>query len=153
MDTWDNGAIACFRLSPQDYHRYHSPVSGTICWYKQLCGEYYGVDPLATMSTVDVLAKNDRVCIEITSPDFGHVMFIAIAAEDVGKIKINEKFKEGGQSVKKGEEIGLFEFGGSSIIVLFENGRIKWDEDLQSWSQKKIMVDVEVGMRIGRTSK
>jgi len=105
------------------------------------------------MSTVDVLAKNDRVCIEITSPDFGHVMFIAIAAEDVGKIKINEKFKEGGQSVKKGEEIGLFEFGGSSIIVLFENGRIKWDEDLQSWSQKQIMVDVEVGMRIGRTSK
>lgn len=27
---WDNGALACFRLSPQDYHRYHSPVSGEI---------------------------------------------------------------------------------------------------------------------------
>jgi phosphatidylserine decarboxylase len=153
MTTWANGAIACFRLSPQDYHRYHSPVSGTVSWFKQLGGEYYGVDPLATSSTLDVLAKNDRVCIEITSPEYGHVMFIAIGAEDVGKIRINKNFKEVGHEVRKGDEIGLFEFGGSSIIVLFEKGRIQWDDDLVHWSHKRIMVDVEVGMRIGRASK
>lgn len=153
MVTWNNGAIACFRLSPQDYHRYHSPVSGTISWFKQLGGEYYGVDPLATSSTLDVLAKNDRVCIEITSPEFGNVMFIAIGAEDVGKIRINKNFKTIGQEVRKGDEVGMFEFGGSSIIVLFERGRIQWDEDLVQWSKKRIMVDVEVGMRIGRASQ
>jgi phosphatidylserine decarboxylase len=47
----------------------------------------------------------------------------------------------------------MFEFGGSSIIVLFERGRIQWDEDLVRWSKKRIMVDVEVGMRIGHASK
>ena len=40
---WANGAVACFRLSPQDYHRYHSPVRGVVKWWKELDGEYYSV--------------------------------------------------------------------------------------------------------------
>ncbi len=28
--VWNNGAVASFRLSPQDYHRYHSPVTGKV---------------------------------------------------------------------------------------------------------------------------
>jgi len=49
----------------------------------------------------------------------------------VGKIKINEKFKSSGSHVKKGDEMGLFDFGGSCIIVLFEKGRIRreYEED------------------------
>jgi len=152
MAIWENGAIACFRLSPQDYHRYHSPVSGVVTWFKQLGGDYYGVDPLAVGSSLDVLAKNDRTCTEITTEEFGRVLFVAIGAEDVGKIKINEKFKREGSHVEKGDEVGLFEFGGSSIIVVFESGRIKWDEDLKLWSNRRIMVDVEVGMSIGRAT-
>ena len=152
MTIWANGAIACFRLSPQDYHRYHSPVSGVVTWFKSLGGEYYGVDPLAVCSSLDVLAKNDRACIEITTQEFGRVLFVAIGAEDVGKIQINDKFKREGSHVEKGDEVGLFEFGGSSIIVVFEAGRIQWDEDLKLWSNRKIMVDVEVGMSIGRAT-
>jgi len=148
---WNNGAIACFRLSPQDYHRYHSPVNGKTTSYKQLGGDYYGVDPLAISSSLDVLAMNNRVCIGIESPEFGKVMFVAIGAEDVGKIRINEKFKTAGTEMRKGDEIGLFEFGGSSIIILFEKGRIRWDNDLVRWSDHRIMIDVEVGMRIGCT--
>jgi phosphatidylserine decarboxylase len=49
--------------------------------------------------------------------------------------------------------MGLFEFGGSSIIVLFEKGGIRWDRDLIDWSMKRIMVDVEVGMKIGEATK
>jgi phosphatidylserine decarboxylase len=55
--------------------------------------------------------------------------------------------------VKKGDEIGLFQFGGSSIIVAFEQGRIQFDEDLEKLSHQKIMVDVEVGMSMGRSTK
>lgn len=54
-----------------------------------------------------------------------------------------------GTDVKKGDEIGLFQFGGSSIIVAFEKDRIKFDEDLLSVSRNRIMVDVEVGMSLG----
>ena len=40
---WANGAVASFRLSPQDYHRYHSPVRGIVKWWKELDGDYYSV--------------------------------------------------------------------------------------------------------------
>lgn len=55
-----------------------------------------------------------------------------------------------GQHVKKGEEIGLFQFGGSSIVVAFEQGRIRFDEDLELLSYQQVMVDVDVGMGMGR---
>jgi phosphatidylserine decarboxylase len=52
-------------------------------------------------------------------------------------------------NVKKEDEIGLFQFGGSSIIVAFKKDWIKFDEDLLSVSWKRIMVDVKVGMSLG----
>ena len=64
--------------------------------------------------------------------------------------RIHEKMRQVGHKVNKGDEIGLFQFGGSSIVVAFEKGRIEFDEDLMAMSQRKIMVDVEVGMSMGR---
>jgi phosphatidylserine decarboxylase len=52
------------------------------------------------------------------------------------------------RDIKKGEEIGLFQFGGSSIIVAFERDRIRFDEDLLAVSMQ-IMVSVELGMSLG----
>lgn len=64
--------------------------------------------------------------------------------------RIRPELQKPGYRVKKGEEVGLFQFGGSSIIVAFEKGRIKFDDDLATMSNRKIMVDVEVGMSMGR---
>lgn len=47
--VWRDGAVASFRLSPQDYHRYHSPVEGTLVWWKHISGEYYNVDAITTL--------------------------------------------------------------------------------------------------------
>lgn len=58
-----------------------------------------------------------------------------------------------GHRVEKGDEIGVFRFGGSSILVAFEPGRIQFDEDLEKFSLDKIMVDVEVGMSLGRATR
>jgi phosphatidylserine decarboxylase len=66
---------------------------------------------------------------------------------------IHESLRTPGYRVKKGEEIGMFQFGGSSIIVGFEKDRIIFDQDLEDYSMKRIMVDVEVGMSLGRASK
>ncbi|KFA53537.1 hypothetical protein S40293_09879 [Stachybotrys chartarum IBT 40293] len=51
--------------------------------------------------------------------------------------------------VKKGEELGYFQFGGSSIIVAFEEGRVVFDQDLVHLSKQKIQVAVQVGMSLG----
>lgn len=57
-----------------------------------------------------------------------------------------------GHKVKKGDEMGLFQYGGSSILVAFEQGRICFDEDLEILSHQQLMVDVQVGMSLGRAA-
>ncbi|KAL2421531.1 Phosphatidylserine decarboxylase proenzyme 3 [Exophiala dermatitidis] len=146
---WSDGAVASFRLSPQDYHRYHSPVRGRVSWFKQIPGEYYQVDPLCLQSDVDILTANARCCICLDTKEFGKVLFVAIGATNVGTVDINEKCRTVGSKIEKGDEVGLFQFGGSSIIVAFEKGRIEFDKDLLELSRQKIMVDVEVGMSLG----
>lgn len=58
--------------------------------------------------------------------------------------------QQAGHQVNKGDEIGLFQFGGSSVILAFEKGRIEFDEDLLKMSEQNIMVDVKMGMSMGR---
>lgn len=84
---WHNGAVACFRLSPQDYHRYHSPVAGRIKWFKQIPGDYFEVDPVALQSSVNILTENARSAVCIETEDFGKVLFVAVGAAEVGTVQ------------------------------------------------------------------
>ncbi len=52
--------------------------------------------------------------------------------------------------VERGQELGWFAFGGSTIVALFENGRVGWDQDLQDNAAAAIETLVRVGMGIGR---
>jgi phosphatidylserine decarboxylase len=148
--SWHDGAVASFRLSPQDYHRYHSPVRGTVSWYKSISGQYYQVDPVCLQSDVDILTENARCCICIDTVEFGKVLYVAIGATNVGTVEINEKCQMASCQIEKGDEVGLFQFGGSSIIVAFEKDRIDFDEDLLDVSRRQVMMDVEVGMSMGK---
>ncbi|TQB71589.1 hypothetical protein MPDQ_007448 [Monascus purpureus] len=152
-DTWNDGAVASFRLSPQDYHRYHSPVAGKVKWYKRIPGSYLQVDPVALHSSVNILTENARCCVCIDSSEFGQVLFVAIGATDVGTVEFHEPMRQPGHDVEKGEEIGLFQFGGSAIVVVFENGRIGFDEDLLVPSNKEINIDVRVGQSLGKATR
>ncbi|EKM57173.1 uncharacterized protein PHACADRAFT_91208 [Phanerochaete carnosa HHB-10118-sp] len=158
---WQNGGVASFRLSPQDYHRYHSPVHGIVKWWKELDGDYYSVDPICIRSDIDVLAANARSAFCLSTKEFGDVLFVAIGALEVGTVKLSDKITSvlpGSQApakdvvIEKGEDVGFFEFGGSSIIVAFEPGRIQFDQDLKDASSELIEMNVEVGMRMGRAT-
>ncbi|KAF1739628.1 Phosphatidylserine decarboxylase proenzyme 3 [Beauveria bassiana] len=148
-----DGAIASFRLSPQDYHRYHSPVSGRVKLFRSVPGDYYQVDPVALRSDVNILTQNRRSYVVIETAEFGDVLFVAIGATEVGNVQIHEAWQKKGSEIKKGEELGLFQFGGSSIIVAFQKGRIQFDEDLLKLSRAQIQVSVEMGMSLGQAVK
>ena len=64
--------------------------------------------------------------------------------------RIHSEFQKPGTKIEKGDELGIFQFGGSSIIVAFQQGRIQFDEDILKASKNAIAVDVEVGMSLGR---
>ena len=124
---YKNGALAIARLAPQDYHRFHIPVDGIMGEPKLIDGEYYTVNPMAIRSALDVYGDNIRVCVPIDSVCHGRVMVICVGAMMVGSTVIT---REKGEKVKRAEELGYFKFGGSTILLLFEPGVMKFDEDL-----------------------
>lgn len=124
---YQNGPLGIFRLAPQDYHRFHIPVDGVIGDYKTIAGEYYTVNPMAIRSALDVYGENVRVVVPIDSPQFGRVMVICVGAMMVGSTVIT---RQPGEQVKRGEELGYFKFGGSTLVLLFESGKMVFDDDL-----------------------
>ena len=122
-----NGALGVFRLAPQDYHRFHIPVDGVMGKPKTIEGEYYTVNPMAIRSALDVYGENVRIVIPIDSVAHGRVMVICVGAMMVGSTVITRKE---GENVKRAEELGYFKFGGSTLLVLFEENVMKFDDDL-----------------------
>lgn len=76
------------RLAPQDYHRFHSPCEGSVRGVHHIPGDYYSVKPVAVKSSIDVYGCNKRAILELETPQFGDVLFIMVAAVQVGSIKL-----------------------------------------------------------------
>jgi len=84
-----DGSLAVFRLAPQDYHRFHSPVNGTLADYTDIQGTFYTVNPMAIREReVDVFTENKRSFTLIDSQEFGVVAYCIIGAMLVGSINI-----------------------------------------------------------------
>jgi len=145
-EEYKNCSVVIFRLAPQDYHRFHSPVNATVESITRIDGTYYTVNPIAVRRDVDVYTENVRLRIILNSPEFGKIIYMAVGATLVGSIintkKVNEK-------VKKGEELGYFAFGGSTVICLFKENSIKFSDDLLTNSSKPLETLVKVGQPLG----
>lgn len=122
-----NGALGVFRLAPQDYHRFHIPVDGIMGEPKTIAGDYYTVNPMAVRSALDVYGENVRVLVPIDSTVYGRVMVVCVGAMMVGSTVIT---RQAGEKVSRAEELGYFKFGGSTLLVLFEEGAVNFDSDL-----------------------
>lgn len=150
-DAFIDGTLVIFRLAPQDYHRFHLPVSGSIERFVKIPGCLYTVNPIAVNSKYcNVFTENKRVVTVISTADFGKVALVAIGATMVGSITFSKKE---GEYVKKGEEFGYFSFGGSTVICVFEKDMIKIDEDLLANSSRSLETLVFVGMQLGVSVK
>ncbi|XP_061364565.1 phosphatidylserine decarboxylase proenzyme 3-like isoform X1 [Gastrolobium bilobum] len=146
-----DGTMVIFRLAPQDYHRFHFPVSGIIEQFVNIPGCLYTVNPIAVNSKYcNVFTENKRVVSMISTVNFGKVAFVAIGATMVGSITFT---KQKGDHVKKGDEFGYFSFGGSTVICVFEKNSIAIDEDLLANSTRSLETLVSVGMRLGVSTK
>ncbi|KAG6229683.1 hypothetical protein E4U26_008527 [Claviceps purpurea] len=145
---YENGALGIFRLAPQDYHRFHIPVDGVMGKPKTIAGEYYTVNPMAIRSTLDVYGENVRVVVPIDSVVHGRVMVICVGAMMVGSTVIT---REEGESVRRAEELGYFKFGGSTVLLLFEPGKMVFDDDLVDNSGGALETLIRVGMSIGHS--
>ncbi|KAL9006837.1 MAG: hypothetical protein Q9188_000448 [Gyalolechia gomerana] len=143
---YKTGALGIFRLAPQDYHRFHIPVDGVMGKPKLIEGEYYTVNPMAIRSALDVYGENVRYIVPIDSVAHGRVIVVCVGAMMVGSTVITRK---AGEQVSRAEELGYFKFGGSTILLLFEPGTMKFDEDLTDNARGAVETLLRVGMSIG----
>lgn len=143
-----NCCVGIFRLAPQDYHRFHSPVKGVIGPIKYIEGEYYTVNPMAIRSDLDVYGENVRVLIPIETEKFGTMVLVAVGAMMVGSTVLTVKE---GQQVERGQEVGYFKFGGSTVLLLFQKDKFVFDSDLVNNSKQCVETLVRVGQSIGHT--
>ncbi|KAF9442298.1 hypothetical protein P691DRAFT_798538 [Macrolepiota fuliginosa MF-IS2] len=107
-------------LSAFTYHRWHSPVNGTVIKTVHVPGTYYATSPSTTLGTSQVFVTNiatrTLVFIEADNPAIGLLCFIAVGLAEISSCEATVK---GGDRVKKGDEIGMFHFGGSTHCLVF----------------------------------
>jgi phosphatidylserine decarboxylase len=121
------GSLLISRLCPVDYHRFHFPVGGKAGEPRLINGFLYSVSPIALRRNLAYLWENKRMVTLVESPVFGRVAVCEIGATMVGSIF--QSFIPG-KVVAKGDEKGLFKFGGSCVVTIFKPGKIKLDADL-----------------------
>ncbi|CAB4442291.1 unnamed protein product [Rhizophagus irregularis] len=144
---YEGGSLGIFRLAPQDYHRFHFPVEGELGPIKDIPGAYFTVNPMAIRSQLDVYGENKRAICYINSPQFGKVAYISIGAMMVGSIVFTSTPSS---YVRRTDEHGYFAFGGSTVILLFQKGKMIWDEDLLANSGSCLETLVRMGMHVGK---
>ncbi|KAF8490049.1 phosphatidylserine decarboxylase-domain-containing protein [Hysterangium stoloniferum] len=137
VSVFENASLAIFRLAPADYHRFHSPADVIVGDVVDVEGQYYTVNPQAVNEPgFDVFTANRRSILYLTHELTGRpIAFVAIGALLVGSIHFTVKK---GDKVKKGEELGYFAYGGSTVITVFPERMIKFDGDLVEASKEPI---------------
>lgn len=148
--SYAGGSLLISRLCPVDYHRFHFPVAGQPAEPRLVNGWLYSVSPIALRRNLAYLWENKRAVTLVDSPAFGRVAVCEIGATMVGSIV---QTHIAGRAVAKGEEKGLFKFGGSCVVTIFPPGRIKFDADLVESSANQVEVYAKMGERLGAATR
>ncbi|EPG75696.1 phosphatidylserine decarboxylase [Leptospira fainei serovar Hurstbridge str. BUT 6] len=133
LSRFQNGKYITFYLSPQDYHRIHSPAYGRILGYYYEPGKLFPVNELAVFGIRGLFPKNERL-ITFLQTEYGLVAVIKVGASNVGRIRVTydkkivtntlirtpkeEDYKDVSIMIDKGAELGRFEMGSTVILIL-----------------------------------
>jgi phosphatidylserine decarboxylase len=142
-----DGVCLIFRLTPDDYHRYAFIDDGEIISHKRIKGVLHTVRPIAGRR-YNVYAQNTRDYAVMNTKRFGKVVQMEVGALFVGRIS-NHPLKD---SFKRGEEKGMFEFGGSTIVMLFEEDAVVIDDAIYENTRRNKETVVKMGFKIGEKS-
>ena len=146
---FNGGSVVIARLAPQDYHRWHAPVSGTVRGIKDIPGAYYTVNPQAINEpgTLDVFCENKRSVMTLERSATGSpVAIVAVGAMLVGSIKYVGGVDTVGTQVRRGQCLGAFYYGGSTVIVVYPPGEVALDDDLV---KNSVGHNMETYMKVG----
>jgi phosphatidylserine decarboxylase len=142
VDDFVGGTVYQAFLSATNYHRWHSPVAGTVVRSFVVDGTYYSeadsegadaVEPQNSQGYMAHVATRAIIVLEADNPAIGQVAFLAVGMFDVSSCMIHAHVTAG-YHLSKGEELGYFQFGGSTHCLVLRPGVVA-DFSLQAIPQ------------------
>lgn len=143
LKAFAGGEYAVFRLTPEKYHWVHAPVTGRVVDHYEIPGRYHSCNPGAVLSLAEPYSKNKRVVtvIDTDAPGgtgLGLVAMVEVVALMIGEIEqrySRERYDDPqpvtpGLFMAKGQPKSLFRPGSSTVVLLFQAGRMRFDDDL-----------------------
>ena len=143
-----DGVCMVFRLCVNHYHRYCYIDSGFKGDNHFISGKLHTVRPIA-LRRFPVFTENCREYTLLKTENFGSVVQLEVGAMLVGKIKNYH----GAGAVKRGDEKGLFCYGGSTIVVLLQKDAVKLPEYIFEATKAGKEIEVRMGEQIGISEK
>ena len=139
------GWIYVIRLTVDDYHRYCYVADGRKSRQRKIRGVLHTVNPVAN-DYYPIYKMNSREYCILKTKELGTILLMEVGALMVGKINNHE---EDSAQVKRGNEKGMFEFGGSTIVVMTEPGMTKPDKDIIQNTKVQAETLIKMGEPIG----
>ncbi|MDD5036309.1 MAG: archaetidylserine decarboxylase [Methylococcaceae bacterium] len=155
--VFENGRFATIYLSPRDYHRLHMPLTGTLREMIHVPGRLFSVNAATANQVPNLFARNERV-VALFDTEAGPMALVLVGAIFVASIETvwhgvvtppsastvrTWNYPENAPVLNRGEEMGRFNMG-STLIVLFGENTMEWEESLSPGKKTRM------GQRLGR---
>jgi phosphatidylserine decarboxylase len=147
-DCFEGGPGFVARLCPVDYHRFHFPDAGTVLASWRIPGALHSVNPWALAFREDIFMINERQVTILDTVSFGRLAYVEVGATCVGRIVQTHS----GTTFSRGDEKGMFLFGGSTVIVIGERGRWRMAPGIVENTDQGIETYIKMGRSIGSAS-
>lgn len=143
--NYKRGFYFVLYLSPTDYHRIHSPVTGDVLEKEHIPGKVYPVNEFGLRHMKRVLSRNERAVTYVRHA-YGEAAVVKVGAMNVSSIRYVEGV---GDKLEAGGDLAYFEFG-STVVLLMETGtfepkmglgldsRVRMGEKLGTLHPKKV---------------
>lgn len=141
---YEGGYCLIFRLTVDDYHRFCYVDQGEKSENIRIPGVFHTVNPIAN-DTVPIYKENTREYSILHSAAFSDIVMMEVGAMMVGKIVNHHE----AAVVERGQEKGYFQFGGSTVVLLFRKNVLTIDSDIMENSRLGIETVVRYGEKIG----
>jgi phosphatidylserine decarboxylase len=151
---FEGGSFATIYLAPFNYHRIHMPVRGRLLDTVYVPGRLFSVNATTAQCVPRLFARNERV-LTLFESEIGQFALVLVGALNVGSIatvwagditpaarRVVAHIPAPAVVLDKGAELGRFNMG-STIILLFEANRARWNPLLRAGSV------VQFGQAIG----
>ena len=152
---FSGGDLCSFYLAPQYYHRFHFPLDCE--WRRQwvLGNRLFAVNDFSFRHGFRPFSVNVRHINLLWHPRLEDFLYIEVGATLVGKIQQHNPLQatntdSTSRLVKKGDQKGFFSLGGSSILMIFRSGHVRFSPDVLEKNKEGLSVWVRPGEAIGR---